>query len=41
MNKIADTVASLKGIPTKPDLKLQLEQNVLVVDFTNSTVTSV
>ena len=34
MNKIADTVASLKGIPTKPDLKLQLEQNVLVVDFT-------
>jgi hypothetical protein len=34
MNKIADTVASLKGIPTKLDLKLQLEQNVLVVDFT-------
>ena len=33
-SQIAETVASLKGIPTKPDLKLQLEQNVLVVDFT-------
>ena len=34
MNKVADTVATLKGIPTKEDLKMQLEQNVLVVDFT-------
>jgi len=34
MNKVADTVASLKGIPTKVDLKMQLEQNVIVVDFT-------
>ncbi|MDA9953107.1 SH3 beta-barrel fold-containing protein [Planktomarina sp.] len=34
MNQVNETVASLKGIPTKPDLKLQLEQNVLVVDFT-------
>ena len=33
MNKVADTVASLKGIPTREDLKKQLEQNVLVVDF--------
>ena len=33
-NKVEDTVASLKGIPTKADLKFQLEQNVLVVDFT-------
>ena len=31
---VADTVASLKGIPTKTDLKNLLEQNVLVVDFT-------
>jgi len=31
---VADTVAALKGIPTKEDLKLLLEQNVLVVDFT-------
>ena len=30
----SDTVASLKGIPTKPDLKNLLEQNVVVVDFT-------
>ena len=34
MNKVADTVATLKGIPTKEDLKMQLGQNVLVVDFT-------
>lgn len=31
---VSDTVAALKGIPTKPDLKHLLEQNVLVVDFT-------
>ncbi len=30
---VSETVAALKGIPTKMDLKLQLEQNVLVVDF--------
>jgi hypothetical protein len=30
----SDTVAALKGIPTKADLKNLLEQNVLVVDFT-------
>ena len=30
----SDTVAALKGIPTKPDLKNLLEQNVVVVDFT-------
>lgn len=34
MTEVSDTVASLKGIPTKADLKFQLEQNVLVVDFT-------
>ena len=34
MNKVADTVATLKGIPTKEELKMQLEQNVLVVDYT-------
>ena len=34
MSEVSDTVASLKGIPTKQDLKLQLEQNVVVVDFT-------
>jgi hypothetical protein len=32
--KVSETVASLKGIPTKTDLKNLLEQNVLVVDFT-------
>ena len=32
--KVSETVASLKGIPTKPDLKNLLEQNVLTVDFT-------
>ena len=31
---VSETVASLKGIPTKPDLKNLLEQNVLTVDFT-------
>jgi len=30
---VSETVATLKGIPTKADLKFQLEQNVLVVDF--------
>ena len=34
MSEVSNTVASLKGIPTKQDLKLQLEQNVMVVDFT-------
>ena len=34
MTEISDTVASLKGIPTKVDLKNLLEQNVLTVDFT-------
>lgn len=33
MTEVGDTVAALKGIPTKADLKFQLEQNVLVVDF--------
>ena len=31
---VAETVAAIKGVPTKEDLKLLLEQNVLVVDFT-------
>ena len=31
---VSETIATLKGIPTKPDLKNLLEQNVLVVDFT-------
>ena len=31
---VSETVASLKGIPTKQDLKGLLEQNVVVVDFT-------
>ena len=34
MNKVNETVATLKGIPTKIDLRNQLEQNVMVVDFT-------
>ena len=34
MNKVNETVAPLKGIPTKPDLKGLLDQNVIVVDFT-------
>jgi len=33
MTQVEDTVASLKGIPTKADLKGLLEQNVVVVDF--------
>ena len=31
---VSETVASLKGIPTKEELKLLLSQNVLTVDFT-------
>ena len=31
---VSETVAALKGIPTKTDLKNLLEQNVLTVDFT-------
>ena len=31
---VSETVARLKGIPTKQDLKNLLEQNVVVVDFT-------
>jgi len=34
MTGVSDTVANLKGIPIKGDLKNLLEQNVLVVDFT-------
>ena len=30
---VSNTVAALKGIPTKADLKNLLEQNVVVVDF--------
>ena len=33
-SSVSETVANIKGIPTKPDLKGLLEQNVLVVDFT-------
>ena len=32
-SSVSETVAALKGIPTKPDLKNLLEQNVVVVDF--------
>lgn len=32
-NTVGDTVAALKGIPTRADLKNLLEQNVVVVDF--------
>jgi hypothetical protein len=32
-SSVSETVASLKGIPTRADLKMLLEQNVLVVDF--------
>ena len=32
-NTVSNTVASIKGIPTKADLKGLLEQNVVVVDF--------
>jgi hypothetical protein len=31
---VTETVATLKGIPTKTDLKQLLSQNVLTVDFT-------
>ena len=34
INDMAKTLADMKGIPTKDDLKNLLEQNVLVVDFT-------
>ena len=30
---VSETIADLKGIPTKADLKKLLEQNVLTVDF--------
>ena len=30
---VSETIANLKGIPTKADLKKLLEQNVLTVDF--------
>jgi hypothetical protein len=33
-SSVSETIANLKGIPTKPDLKNLLEQNVLTVDFT-------
>ena len=33
-SSVSETVANLKGIPTKTDLKNLLEQNVLTVDFT-------
>ena len=32
-SQVAETVASLKGIPVREDLERLLEQNVLVVDF--------
>jgi hypothetical protein len=34
MTEVENTVASLKGIPTKEELKLLLSQNVVTVDFT-------
>ena len=33
-SSVSETVANLKGIPTKTNLKTLLEQNVVVVDFT-------
>ena len=33
-SSVSETVASLKGIPTRMDLQNILRQNVLVVDFT-------
>ena len=33
-SSVSETVANLKGIPTKEELKLLLSQNVLTVDFT-------
>lgn len=32
--KVEETVATLKGIPTRDDLKNMLAQNVMVIDFT-------
>ena len=32
-NKVSNTVAELKGIPTQADLQQLLEQNVVEVDF--------
>ena len=37
-SSVSETVASLKGIPTKADLKNLLDQNVVVVDFTKLNV---
>ena len=37
-SSVSETVASLKGIPTKTDLKNLLDQNVVVVDFTKLNV---
>ena len=34
LNEAAEILAAMKNIPTREDLKKQLEQNVLVVDFT-------
>ena len=34
VSSVSETVASLKGIPTKTDLQNLLSQNVLIVDFT-------
>lgn len=34
LNEAAEILAVMKNIPTREDLKKQLEQNVLVVDFT-------
>ena len=33
MTEIENTIATLKGIPTREDLKMLLQQNVVVVDF--------
>ena len=33
-SKVADTVAALKGVPTREELIEQLERNILVVRFT-------
>lgn len=33
-SSVSETIASLKGIPTRTDLQNLLTQNVLVVDFT-------
>ena len=33
-SSVSETIANLKGIPTKTDLKNLLDQNVLTVDFT-------